>query len=90
MTRKRVDGYCVVSVKDGSTVHLRRDQYGSARKAWLDGVRFLDVVGLHGESGTIKLEGVDGIYDMAPENVMSVVEEGYANDADDSLAGGAV
>jgi hypothetical protein len=86
--RKRVDGYCIVSLPD-TAVHLRRDQYHSTRLAWIKGTKFVDIIGLHGERGTICLEGCEGIYDMAPENVMGMVEESRADSSDDSLAGSA-
>lgn len=88
--RKRTDGYCCVTTKHGGSFHLRRDQYAPTRKAWLDGARFLDVVGCHGDRGTLKLADVDGVFDFAPENIMSSVEESRADESDDSLASGAV
>lgn len=88
--RRRTDGYCVVTTKTGGSFHLRRDQYSPVRKAWLEGSRFFDAVGLHGDTGTIKLEEVDGVFDLSPENVMASVEEQRADSSDDSLASGAV
>lgn len=56
----------------------------------MKGVRFVDAVGLHGERCTLKLGDVEAIYDMAPESVMSSINESRADESDDSLAGGAV
>jgi hypothetical protein len=87
--RRRTDGYCIVTTKQGGSFHLRRDQYTPVRQAWIGGSRFVDAVGLHGDSDTIKLEDVDGVFDLAAENV-AFVEEQRADSSDDSLAGGAV
>lgn len=90
MNRKRIDGYCLVSTKQGSTFHLRHDQYANVRKAWLDGARVVDTIGHHGDHCTIKLEDVDGVFDMTAACVMNAVEESRADAADDSLASGVV
>lgn len=90
MRRKRTEGYCLVTTPNGTSWHLPRDQYARVRHAWLHGVRFIDVVGFHGDTGTIRLTDVDSVLDLPPESIMSEIEERRADESDDSLAGGAV
>lgn len=89
MTRKRIDGYCLMD-SNSTAFHLQRDQYSSVRKAWLEGAKYVDTIGLHGEALTIRLADINSVVDLSPEAVMSYVEEKRADEADDSLAGGIV
>lgn len=89
MNRRREFGSCEVETPQCRWV-LPRDQYAPIRAAWLKGARFVDTVGFHGEAITLKLERVEGITDFAPECIASILDEKRADEADDSLAGGAV
>lgn len=87
MIRKRTHGYCAVMKIEGNVIHLRRDQYGPVRKAWLENVDRIDSIALHGDKCTVRLDNVDSIFDVTPEVVMSVIEEDRADNSDDSISG---
>lgn len=85
--RKRESGYCMVSLKAGGAFSLRLDQYQQVRAALTKGCKFVDVVGFHGDVGLIPLGVVDGVFAIPAEAVMSGLEEGRADEADDNAVG---
>lgn len=88
--RKRELGYCMVSTASNGTFLLQRDQFEPVRAAWLKGVQFVDAIEFFGNRITLKLTDVDSISDVAPEVEMAALLARRADEADDSLAGGAV
>lgn len=90
MKRRRHEGLCEVTTKLGQMFVLPRAQYATVRAAWLKGARFVDVVDFHGAAGTVKLEDIDGIFDVSAEVLQSRIQESREDEADDSLAGGGV
>jgi hypothetical protein len=86
--RKRKEGYCLVSLRGQQAFHARRDQYATIRHAWLEGVRFVDIVGPYGDRGTISLADVDGVFDMTPESINASIADERADNEEESLGGG--
>lgn len=75
MIRKAVEGYCRLSSADGSAWHLRRDQYGAIRTAWLKGSAFVDTFDIYDSPITIKLADVDSISDISPDAYLTAEAE---------------
>ena len=85
--RRRFEGYCHLTEDTGGGWYLPRSEFSKVRTAWLKGAPFVDTVGFHGDSITIKMENIDSIADITPESIESSRDEKRADEADDLAEG---